>query len=561
MSVSVDTGGVGGYARYVMVRQNNTSNSNMFVGEVQVLSGGINVASGKTVTAKSGLNLYGGYSASAITDGVISTSGSGFANNQSTNDTWVQIDLGGLYAIDSIKVWPMGTNTPANTNNLTVFASATDMSAQTYAALSGSSTVQNYGTTSSMTSAGQNFNNATRLSVVDTTPTFSGTLAADLGSDDVLAVYDGSTRLGTATPSGLNWSYTPSSALTVGAHTIKVQIENGTTNAVRLAQSTVVNVLAGSAPSTTTSLVSTDDVGTNSSYTGAITSNSSTDDTVLALSGVLSTGLSATERVDVYDGTTLLGSATVSGSNWTYTTSTLTPGSHSFTAQVTSTLSGLSGTPSAAVVVVENRVGGLQLAVDSGVLAGTTMTDTTPTLSGSVGAALGSADVVGVYIDGDRVGGANVTGTNWTFQVGTSGTSTALATGSHTVQIKQAPSTSPPARPLPWSPPWWPPTTLPPTAATRARLAPAAAPTTARWPSPVPLPAPWARAKWCRCLTAANTWVWPAPAAPPTAPGATPPVASPWVAITSAPRSPTQSQPPPAPAPAPRQVCPWLSTA
>ncbi len=56
----------------------------------------------------------------------------------------------------------------------------------------------------------------------------------------------------------------------------------------------------------------TDNVG---SITGALTGGSSTDDTALVLSGSCEAG----NTVNVYDGTTLLGAATVTGTSWSYT--------------------------------------------------------------------------------------------------------------------------------------------------------------------------------------------------------------------------------------------------
>ena len=55
----------------------------------------------------------------------------------------------------------------------------------------------------------------------------------------------------------------------------------------------------------------TDDVG---NFTGALTSGSTTDDTALVLSGNNESGSS----VKVYNGSTELGSATVSGTSWHY---------------------------------------------------------------------------------------------------------------------------------------------------------------------------------------------------------------------------------------------------
>ena len=58
----------------------------------------------------------------------------------------------------------------------------------------------------------------------------------------------------------------------------------------------------------------------------------------------------ANSTVNVYDGATLLGTATANGSGaWSYTTGTLANGSHSFTA--TDTMSGMTSAASSALSV------------------------------------------------------------------------------------------------------------------------------------------------------------------------------------------------------------------
>ncbi|MGQ4870078.1 hypothetical protein, partial [Aeromonas caviae] len=88
------------------------------------------------------------------------------------------------------------------------------------------------------------------------------------------------------------------------------------------------------APTTTASVTAIqDDVG---AITGTVASGGVTDDTSLVVSGTLSTGLITGERVRIYDGSSYLGDATVSGTSWTYADSrTLTDGqSVSYTARV-----------------------------------------------------------------------------------------------------------------------------------------------------------------------------------------------------------------------------------
>ena len=84
-----------------------------------------------------------------------------------------------------------------------------------------------------------------------------------------------------------------------------------------------------------------DDVGL---FKGVVPSGGVTDDSTLGLSGSLSMPLGSGETVRVYDGTTLLGTASVdsSGSAWTFTTAALPAGSHSFTARVADAAGNLS---------------------------------------------------------------------------------------------------------------------------------------------------------------------------------------------------------------------------
>ncbi len=90
---------------------------------------------------------------------------------------------------------------------------------------------------------------------------------------------------------------------------------------------------------------------------GAISNGASTDDSTPTLNGTLSTALNNGQRVNVYDGTTLLtSSGTVTGINWTFTpTNALTPGTHIFTAAVAAS-DGTIGEPSAtfAITTIDN---------------------------------------------------------------------------------------------------------------------------------------------------------------------------------------------------------------
>jgi hypothetical protein len=85
--------------RYVMVRREKTiTNQHLNLAEVEVYSGGINIASGKTVTASS---VYGNFAPSLLTDGNRS-------NLVHTNDgpvEWFKIDLGESSFVDEVVIY------------------------------------------------------------------------------------------------------------------------------------------------------------------------------------------------------------------------------------------------------------------------------------------------------------------------------------------------------------------------------------------------------------------------------------------------------------------------
>ncbi|MFN9644238.1 MAG: Ig-like domain-containing protein [Cyanobacteriota bacterium] len=164
-------------------------------------------------------------------------------------------------------------------------------------------------------------------------------------------------------------------------------------------------------------------------FQGSIANGDATDDSTLSLSGTLSEPLLEGERVRVFDGGKLLGSATIdaSGMRWTLTTSTLSSGSHSFTARVADaagllgpasapysvTIDTTAPTKTAAIAAVVDDVGFLQGTV---VRAGRT-DDTQLNLSGSLTATLASGETVRIYDGTSQLGVATITGSglNWSY--------------------------------------------------------------------------------------------------------------------------------------------------
>ena len=163
-------------------------------------------------------------------------------------------------------------------------------------------------------------NVATGATTNDNTLGLAGTVSAALASGDVVAVYDGSTRLGVATVSGTTWTF-GTAGLTNAAHSFKAQVEDSAGNAG--AQGTAYAVTVNATVPTATASVSA----------AALTNN-----TTPTLSGTVTGTLATGDVVRVYDGTTLLDNAVVDGSTWTFTPgAALSEGAHSFTAVVQNT--------------------------------------------------------------------------------------------------------------------------------------------------------------------------------------------------------------------------------
>ncbi|MEY4756814.1 MAG: hypothetical protein RJA34_1712 [Pseudomonadota bacterium] len=163
----------------------------------------------------------------------------------------------------------------------------------------------------------------------DNTPRLVGTLTGVLASGEVLAVYEGATRLGEAVVNGNAWSFAASS-LSNGSHSFSVQLEDAAGNQ-GVAGSDYTFTVDATVPAATATITS---VAAN------------TNDQTPSLSGAIVGTFAATDIVRIFDGVTYLGDGVVSGTSWTYTpTTALAQGAHQFTA-VVENLGGNQGTVS-----------------------------------------------------------------------------------------------------------------------------------------------------------------------------------------------------------------------
>ena len=266
----------------------------------------------------------------------------------------------------------------------------------------------------------------------DNTLGLSGTVS-DAGGVSSVQVYDGATLLGPATVSSGNWSYT-TPALLDGSHSFTAK---ATDNAGNTTTTSAVTATVDATPPTET--ISTT-INTDTGATTTITSGGVTKDNTLGLSGTVSDA-GGVSSVQVYDGATLLGPATVSSGNWSYTTPALLDGSHSFTAKATdnagntTTTSAVTATINTGQVDTTPPTETISTTINTDTGATTTITsggvtkDNTLGLSGTVSDA-GGVSSVQVYDGATLLGPATVSSGNWSY------TTPALLDGSHSFTAK-----------------------------------------------------------------------------------------------------------------------------
>ena len=197
-----------------------------------------------------------------------------------------------------------------------------------------------------------------------------------------------------------------------GAKSITAKFTDAAGNTTTTAADVIT--LDTAAPSETISTT----IGTDTGQTTTIASGGLTKDNTLALSGTVSDADGVTS-VQVYDGATLLGTATVSAGTWNFTTLALADGSHSFTAKATDT-AGNTTTTAAVTATVDTTAPSETISTTIGTNTGSTTTitsggltkDNTLALSGTVSDANGVSSVQ-VYDGATLLGTATVTAGTW----------------------------------------------------------------------------------------------------------------------------------------------------
>lgn len=260
----------------------------------------------------------------------------------------------------------------------------------------------------------------------DTTPRLKGTLTSSLNSGDIVQIYQDGKFIGLAKVSAAEWYFDIATPLNDGVHVFQAVVSDAAGNLSSAGYSSEFTIRVDTtAPESAAAIVSfADDTG---AIKGHFPSGSVTDDTAPQLVGSLSAPLAKGETVRIYQGSILLGEATVSGTNWTFDVSGLQNGqTYSFTAVVTS-ITGAEGDKSAAftltvdttppstttTIAYFDHVGAVQGTFGSG----TTTDDRTPQLKGVLSAPLDAGDRVAIYESGKLLGYAMVSGTGWIFNL------------------------------------------------------------------------------------------------------------------------------------------------
>ena len=145
------------------------------------------------------------------------------------------------------------------------------------------------------------------------------------------------------------WSYT-TAALPDGSHSFTA-VATDTAGNTTTTSAVTATISTGQVDTTPPAETISTTINTDTGVTTTIASGGLTKDTTLGLSGTVSDA-GGVSSVQIYDGATLLGPATVNSGNWSYTTAALPDGSHSFTAKATDT-AGNTTTTSAVTATVD----------------------------------------------------------------------------------------------------------------------------------------------------------------------------------------------------------------
>ena len=244
-----------------------------------------------------------------------------------------------------------------------------------------------------------------------------------MGSGEVVAIYRDGVKVGTATVSGTTWTYADAGLASGSTYTYTARVEDAAGNQGSVSNNYAISVDTSGSSQSVQILSVIDDFAPQ---TGVVANNGATNDTTPQLTGSISTALTGTETVVVLRDGVVIGTATVTGTTWTFNDSGLSNGNtYVYTARV-ETAGGNQSPASSTYTITVDTLAPTQTTVitqviddvdpQTGIVANNGATnDVTPSIEGTISTALGSGEVVVVYRDGVKVGTATVSGTTWTY--------------------------------------------------------------------------------------------------------------------------------------------------
>ena len=227
----------------------------------------------------------------------------------------------------------------------------------------------------------------------DTTPDVTGALAGGtLAVGDVVRVLRNGATAGSATVSGTSWSYNETAALALGDYTYTALVVDAAGNLGSIGTNWTVRIT--SLPATTITQVFDSPGGT------VLAPSAVTADATPRIAGSVNPALLTGQLVRVLRNGTAVGTATVSGTAWTFDDSIATPVSGTQTYTARAEQSGLNGVTSGSYAIFVDTIAPPALANVTGIFddfvgpvppGGGPTTDSTPQISGTLSTTLNAA--------------------------------------------------------------------------------------------------------------------------------------------------------------------------
>jgi Bacterial Ig-like domain/Regulator of chromosome condensation (RCC1) repeat len=249
----------------------------------------------------------------------------------------------------------------------------------------------------------------------ETTPQLNGTLSAALSGSQLLAVQRNGTPVGNALVSGTNFTFVdPAAPQGTAVYAVRV-VQGSGFGATSNTWTVRVDSVAPSAVPAITALV--DDTF------GTVADGGFTTDSTPTLNGTLSAAPGTGEVLQVLRNGTAVGTATVTGTTWTYAEpSPLTAGSYTWAVRLADA-AGNTGTGAQTSASLLGGVAGASIGTvvnnsSLPIAQGSITSDNTPDLRGTLTAALPAGHLLRVLRNGSPVGSlsaAQINGTSWAY--------------------------------------------------------------------------------------------------------------------------------------------------